>query len=307
VDEELGVIMVQIEVLHQRNAAVIAQLEVPEGATIRDVKVAFSKIKPKYYPDRQNIKGEQGGRMLKDEMRVGDLPSPAVYFKDLGPQIGWSTVFLAEYAGPLLVYLLFYMRPSLIYSGASKPTLPVVHIAAACWSFHYLKRILETMFVHRFSHATMPIANLFKNCSYYWGAAAFVSYFVNHPLYQAPCYGEKQVYAGLGLFLFCELGNFSVHVALRNLRPAGSTVRRIPVADSNPLTLLFNFVSCPNYSYEVGSWFWFSVMTQSLPALLFTLVGFYQMSVWAQGKHRNYKREFEKYPKGRKAILPFLI
>ena len=35
-------------------------------------------------------------------------------------------------------------------------------LAAICWSFHYIKRLLETVFVHRFSHATMPIANLFR-------------------------------------------------------------------------------------------------------------------------------------------------
>ena len=37
------------------------------------------------------------------------------------------------------------------------------------------------------------------------------------------------------------------------------------------------------------------------------MAGMYQMTVWAMGKHRNYRREFEKYPKGRKSILPFLI
>ena len=95
-----------------------------------------------------------------------------------------------------------------------------VNIAVACWAFHYAKRILETVFVHRFSNATMPIMNLFKNCSYYWGFAAYVSYHVNHPLYTAPC--DVQVYAGLAAFAFCELGNFSVHWALRCLRPAGN-------------------------------------------------------------------------------------
>ena len=35
-------------------------------------------------------------------------------------------------------------------------------LAAICWSFHYIKRIVESIFVHRFSHATMPIQNLFK-------------------------------------------------------------------------------------------------------------------------------------------------
>ena len=35
-------------------------------------------------------------------------------------------------------------------------------LAAACWSFHYIKRIVESIFVHRFSHATMPLPNLFR-------------------------------------------------------------------------------------------------------------------------------------------------
>lgn len=35
-------------------------------------------------------------------------------------------------------------------------------LACMCHSFHYIKRILETMFVHRISHGTMPLRNIFK-------------------------------------------------------------------------------------------------------------------------------------------------
>lgn len=102
---------------------------------------------------------------------------------------------------------------------------------------HYAKRLLETIFVHRFSHATMPLRNLFKNCAYYWGFTAYVAYHVCHPLFTSP--SQIQVYAGLATFILCELGNLSIHVSLRNLRPPGTKIRKIPKPDSNPLTGLF--------------------------------------------------------------------
>jgi very-long-chain enoyl-CoA reductase len=83
----------------------------------------------------------------------------------------------------------------------------------------------------------MPMSNLFKNCIYYWGFTAFVAYHVNHPLFTAPSALHTHIWAGA--FVLSELGNFSVHIALRNLRPPGTKVRKIPVADGNPLTGLF--------------------------------------------------------------------
>lgn len=65
-----------------------------------------------------------------------------------------------------------------------------------------------------------------------------------------------------------ELGNLSIHLLLRDLRPPGSTVRAIPYPNSNPLTQLFRYVSCPNYTYEFYAWLSFTVMTQCLPGRL---------------------------------------
>jgi len=301
-----------VEILDAKNTSKSLLLieDVKQADTIAVLKKKVAN-KKHLSVDRISLRLEPRGKTLRDEEVVSNLNSTnatvQLYFRDLGPQIGWKTVFLFEYAGPFFVYPLFYLRPSFIYgAAASRPIHPAVTIALICHSFHYAKRLYETQFVHRFSNGTMPIRNLFKNCSYYWGFAAFISYFVNHPHYTPPALGALQIYGGLAAFVLCELGNLSIHLLLRDLRPAGSKERKIPYPNSNPLTGLFNLVSCPNYTYEVGAWIAFTTLTQSLPALLFTTAGFLQMHIWAKGKHRNYKKEFPNYPKGRTPIVPFL-
>ncbi|GFQ93866.1 probable very-long-chain enoyl-CoA reductase art-1 [Trichonephila clavata] len=301
-----------VEILQGNNSKPVAQLTNLSGdTTIYDIKKEIHKIKRTLHPNRQALRLDARGKFLSDSLSLHSVEfksqNKQLYLKDLGPQIGWKTVFLLEYAGPLALYVATYLRPPFIYGAdATKPMHPVINIAVACWVFHYSKRLLETLYVHRFSHATMPLRNLFKNCSYYWAFGFFIGYYANHPLYTAPTC-QMQIYGSLAAFILAELGNLSIHLALRNLRPEGSNERKIPVPTGNPFTWLFNLVSCPNYTYEVMAWISFSVMTNCLPAGLFTLAGFYQMAVWAQGKHRNYKKEFSNYPKGRKAIIPFIL
>lgn len=51
----------------------------------------------------------------------------------------------------------------------------------------------------------MPVRNLFKNCSYYYGFAAYVAYYVNHPLYTAP--NETRSLACFAVAMLCQLSN----------------------------------------------------------------------------------------------------
>lgn len=300
----------QLEILSTSGSKPICTIDnVTLSSSIKDVKSQIYSQKKKFYPDRQSLRLEAKGKSLKDEdtlVGLGLKNGGQLYLKDLGPQIGWTTVFLAEYAGPLVIYLYVYGRPWIFYGEtANAPVSQTVTIAAACWTFHYAKRLFETLFVHRFSHGTMPVMNLFKNCSYYWLFTLYVAYHVNHPQFTSP--SPLQVYLSLAAFLVSEVGNLSVHVLLKDLRPPGTTVRKIPYPTGNALTSLFNYVSCPNYTYEFFSWASFTVMTSCLPAGIFALAGLYQMSVWALGKHRNYKKEFSDYPKNRKAIIPFIL
>jgi len=303
----------KIDIANGKTGKTLLTVDVTKTDSIGDIKKLHIQQKPYLYPTRISYKISLKDKPLSDDAKIGDFEQftdgSVLYFKDLGTQIGWGTVFLAEYIGPIFVYLIFYTARSctLIYpDGKGAPMSNVQNLACAAYVGHYVKRVLETIFVHRFSKATMPIGNLFKNCTYYWGFSAFISYFVNHPLYTPPgC--EAQVFVGLSVYLFGELGNLSTHIAFKNMRPAGSKTRVIPVPNGNPFTLLFNLVSCPNYTYEMISWLGFSIMTQTFFAGLFTVVGGAQMCQWAIGKHKNYKKEFDTYPKNRKAMFPFLI
>lgn len=196
--------------------------------------------------------------------------------------------------------LIYLLRPYIF--GTELGTSPLHEtqmIALVLFTLHFVKREFETLFVHKFSSGYMPIFNLFKNSSYYWGYAFFVAYFVLHPQFTSPC--MTQVYIGAAAMVVFELMNLYCHVYLSGLRPAGSTERKIPRG------FLFELVSCPNYLVEILSWVAFTVMTNSLPSLLFTLSGAGQMLIWALGKHRRYKKEFPEYPKNRKALIPFII
>ncbi|CAD6193972.1 unnamed protein product [Caenorhabditis auriculariae] len=284
-------------------------LEGVTGAeTVLAIKKRIAQKIGKLNVERQSLRLEPKGKSVSDDSKLSDLnissQKGVIYLKDLGPQIPWKTVFLVEYAGPFFIYPLFYLRPSFIYgsAAATKNVHTAVTYAFLCWSLHYAKRLFETQFIHRFSNGTMPRFNLFKNCSYYWGFAAFVAYFVNHPLFTPPSFGNAQIYLGLTGFLISEFGNLSIHILLRNLRPPGTRERRIPKPDGNPLSLLFNYVSCPNYTYEASAWLSFSLMVQSLPALLFTAAGFFQMMIWAKNKHRAYIKEFPDYPRSRLTV-----
>jgi len=123
---------------------------------------------------------------------------------------------------------------------------------------HYIKRELETVFVHRFSNDTMPFFNVFKNSAHYWFIFGFINmYFFLHPKYTAPSWTEQQVYLFAGAFTVFEFLNLMCHITLRNLRKPGSTERNIPHGWG------FGQVSCANYLWESCAWATFAVMSKT--------------------------------------------
>jgi len=262
----------------------------------------------------------------------GLAPASVVTAKDLGPQVSYRGVFLAEYAGPIAIVLAVALGAiahlpaplqallgargeyaALDLAGALRG-LPAARDGSAEWNrgvqalgvllwvAHFAKRELETLFVHKFSRPTMPLSNLFKNCAYYWTFALFVVLPLCSDRYTAP---PRAVVAPAALaWLLAQAVNLAVHLQFAAARGGGDGDR----TRDTPRGALFALVSCPNYTAEVLGWVAWTALTHVAAGGLFTLVGLAQMTQWALQKHAGYLRADKAYAKlGRKAIIPFVL
>ena len=71
-------------------------------------------------------------------------------------------VFYIEYGGPLLIFPLLYLL------GHKDQYNEVQTIALVMAILHYIKRELETAYVHVFSRTSMPLKRVFINSVHYW-------------------------------------------------------------------------------------------------------------------------------------------
>lgn len=241
---------------------------------------------------QERIRIEYQGESKKVVLQKKDpfVFSSQYVVKDLGPQFNYAHVFYFEYFGPLAIFYLFRL-----FASESSCYLT---LATVLWTIHYAKRILETAFVHSFSHDTMPLFNLFKNCGYYYTCAALISFSVVR--YSSDGLSTVQIVGAFGFIVFEALNGYC-HIQLKNLRPKGSTAHVLPKG------LFFDKIVCPNYTFEILSWFSFWIFSQVCASLLFTIVGAIQMFVWAGQKKARLVREYpEAASRGKISPFPFL-
>mmetsp|Transcript_44876 Transcript_44876/g.43458 ORF Transcript_44876/g.43458 Transcript_44876/m.43458 type:complete len:202 (+) Transcript_44876:352-957(+) len=187
--------------------------------------------------------------------------------------------------------------------GRTKPYSLNQKLGIAMVLIHYIKRELETLFVHRFSTDTMPFSNVFLNSFHYWVIFGFINmYFFLHPDYTPPKWtSDNYLWISFACFLGFEFLNLMCHITMMNLRRPGTTERGIPRGWG------FDTVSCANYLYETLCWILFAVQSNAVGAYIFLAISFFQMLDWALKKHKRYVEEFPNYPKNRKSMVPFII
>jgi 3-oxo-5-alpha-steroid 4-dehydrogenase 1 len=107
--------------------------------------------------------------------------------------------------------------------------------------------------------------------------------------------------AGMMLMITGVTINIHSDNVLRNLRKPGETGYMIPHSG------MYRWVSAPNYLGEITEWCGFALAAWTPAALSFAVFSFSNLFPRALAYHRWYLKNFENYPKDRRAIIPGII
>ncbi len=228
---------------------------------------------------------------------------------------------LVVWAGPAEYYGMSMMNYSKFRKGTGLPGwagmaflyfAPVVVLTIIAWSYlpkatliqwavylavslHFMKRVLESLFLHRYSGPIDPVTTLVI-ASFYSFAAGLIGW-VNQASLPAL---DAWFYVGVVLFVFGQAGNFYHHKLLADLRK-NSLDYFIPKGG------LFAYVVCPHYLFEIVAWLGIALLSRHLAAWMVLLFIICYLTARALRVLKWYHEKFKEFPKDRKAILPFVL
>ncbi|CAO2833060.1 unnamed protein product [Amaranthus hypochondriacus] len=194
--------------------------------------------------------------------------------------------------------------PSLVFGAASFFIFPdhglrflLLRLAL---TIHFLKRVLEVLFVHKFGDSGVAIDSAIPiTLSYFLSTATMI--YAQHLSAQLPEPPVDLKYVGIPLFLLGIAGNFYHHYILSTLRKKGEKEYKIPKGG------LFDFVVCPHYLFEVLGFVGVSCIAQTLYTLAFTAGTTLYLIGRSYATKKWYLSKFDDFPKDAKVFLPFIF
>lgn len=166
-------------------------------------------------------------------------------------------------------------------------------------SIHFSKRVLETLFIHKYSGGTGLDSVILISAAYFFSAAAMI--YIQHLTQGAeePLIDLK--YVGLVIFLVGISGNFYHHYLLSKLRKGNEKGYKIPSGG------LFDLVICPHYLFEILAFIGISFIAQTPIAYTCTIGSALYLMARSHATRKWYLSKFENFPKNVKALIPFVF
>ena len=193
------------------------------------------------------------------------------------------------YATPICVYIALWIE-----GGA--PQTPYHLVVLAAFLFHFVRRILEILFVNSYSRPTLLCA-LVTIALLYGGAATSCAFFQVHTLGQPT--SNPIFMLGVLVFAFGELLNGYHHWLLARLRAPGVRTYGVPRGG------LFGWAASPHYLGEILSFVGYAMMSDLLPVWGNALVMSAYLASRANTTLKWYQREMPlRIPLGWRRLVP---
>jgi 3-oxo-5-alpha-steroid 4-dehydrogenase 1 len=218
---------------------------------------------------------------------------------NLDPRWGWILMELPA----TISFVFFYLQ------GKNRFELvPLLFLAV--WLIHYANRGFIFPLLMRFPKGkrqsfsiTVVTSGWFVTSVHGYLNATYISHFAD---YQTSWLSDPRFLAGIVIYYGALVGNIHADSILRNLRSkeevaAGNAPYRIPHGG------LYRYLTNPSYFYELLAWIGFALATYSAGALFVLGISAANLIPRAFATHRWYLDKFPDYPKGRKALVPFLV
>ncbi|CAF1555701.1 unnamed protein product, partial [Didymodactylos carnosus] len=199
-----------------------------------------------------------------------------------------------SYGGAIVIYDTI----SILYG--SRETINYYVLLFFLWNVHFLKRLIESIFVHKFRQQNTPIFEAIGEFIYYYLFAFWITYSIHKQSLVFTTSPYLLAFFCTCLFIVCMLINGYCHLKLRF---------NYNLANDRYLSgLFFDQVTTPHYTAEIVMWLAYFGINLTLASFLFAVATFITVTCFANQRHQQYKKRFKnKYPKNRKCIIPFLF
>lgn len=208
----------------------------------------------------------------------------------LPARVGW---LLMEAPASLVVLGIF------LFGAHRAEAVPIALLAM--WQLHYVHRAFVFPFRMRATGKTMPASVPAMAIAFnLWNAYINARWISHVGVYTSEWLTDPRFVIGALLFVTGWAINLWADTVLMNLRKPGETGYRVPRGG------LFELVACPNYLGEILEWTGWAIATWSLPGLAFAVYTAANIGPRAGSHLAWYREKLPDFPKGRKALIPYV-
>ena len=215
---------------------------------------------------------------------------------------GWGPAVPSRVGWILMEAVSLIVMTLTMLAGSNRQ--PLTLLFWGLWTIHYINRSVVWPCRARLRGRTMPLSVVVMamgfNLVNAWLNGTWL-FSLKDGGYETGWALAPQCIVGLVLFVFGMVLNVSSDGILFRLRESGATGYKIPRGG------LFRYVSCPNYLGEILEWTGWALATWSPAGLSFAVWTIANLAPRALAHHEWYRRNFNDYPPGRKALVPFVV